>query len=113
MKIENVAVISLEDYAEFMEFKKSKNNIDYNKLKPGSVVKLDLDISSDLTMRTSDEYDSNKNYTLILLNSNIQVNKNGAYKYHSRKYTTAVDNDGNFIHIIDFSYKHVKEVIEY
>lgn len=113
MKIENVAVISLEDYAEFMEFKKLKNSIDYNKLKTGSVVKLNLDKKKDLTPVTCDLYNSNKNYTLILLNSNIQVDKNGVYKTYSCNYTTIVDEYGNFIHIIDFNKKHVSEVIEY
>ena len=40
MKIENVVVISLEDYTEYQELKNKKKEIDFSRLKTGSVVKL-------------------------------------------------------------------------
>ena len=113
MKIENVVVISLEDYTEYQELKNKKKEIDFSRLKTGSVVKLKLDEDRDLTARTSDNYFKNNKYTIILLNSNIQVSNKGVYDAKSNHFTTLVDNDGNFIHVIEFKQEHVKEVISY
>ena len=113
MKIENVVVISLEDYTEYQELKNKKNEIEFSRLKTGSVVKLKLDEDRDLTARTSDNYFKNNKYTVVLLKSNIQVSNNGVYDSGLNHFTTLVDDDGNFIHVIDFNKDHIEEVISY
>lgn len=113
MKIENVVVISLEDYTEYQELKNKKKEIDFSRLKTGSVVKLKLDRGSNLTAGTSCNYFKNNKYTVVLLNSNIQVSNKGVYHAKSNHFTTLVDNEGNFIHVIDFKKEHIEEVISY
>lgn len=112
MKIENVAVISLEDYAEYQELKKMKK-VDFLKLGVGSVVKFNLDKSKNLTAGTCSLYHENKKYTLVIINSDIQVNNDGIYRATSKNYTTAVDEHGWFIHIVNFNAYMISEVISY
>lgn len=113
MKIENVVVISLEDYTEYQELKNKKKEIDFSRLKTGSVVKLKLDKDRDLTAGTTRNYFKNNKYNIVLLKSNIQVSNKGIYDAGLNHFTTLVDNDGNFIHVIDFEKENIEEVISY
>lgn len=115
MKIENVVVISLEDYERFQELEAnaSKKEIDYSILKTGSRVKLKIDKPNEITAYSSRFYNEDRIYSIVLKDSNFLVDKDGLTKSSSGNiYTTLVDGDV-FINIIGLLEGKVTEVIEY
>lgn len=108
MKIENVVVISLEDYAEYQELKNKSKGIDYNKLRTGSVVKI---------KRTGqhcagiDNIDLNKPVT-ILLYKTIGFFIKGKFRNVSRIYTTFIQEDKT-CHFTCEDEDYITEVISY
>lgn len=113
MKIENVVVISLEDYTEYQELKNKKKDVDFDSIKPGSVVTLKLNPTIDLTAGTYEMYNKDAPYHILLMNSDKQISEKGVYKAKSNVYTTAVSPTGNFIHIINFNASMIDKVIAY
>lgn len=74
MKIENVVVISLEDYTEYQELKNKKNYVDFDKLKPGSIIKVIYNgeqICSDI--------DETKTCTVVSVNIGYVFDRKGCY----------------------------------
>lgn len=109
MKIENVAVISLEDYAEYLEFKRKKNKVDFDKLKPGSVVKV---VSSG--DQIAFEIDPSKKCTVVSVNSGFVFDRLGNYSKVSYRTTLNVIQGGKLASFASSDDLYcVKEVISY
>lgn len=110
MKIENVAVISLEDYAEYQELKKSKKEIDFSRLKVGSVVMIRY--TGD---QVSSECNSNFPCTILSIDDGFIVGRSGDFAKVNRKYTLNVIQEGYKISsfVQDDSHRYITEVISY
>ena len=109
MKIENVVVISLEDYAEYQELKNKKNNVDFDRLKPGSVIKVVYNgdqIAADI---------NDKNPCVIVsVNSGFIFTRNGGYTESGYSETINVIQDGKLASFgSNKQLNCIKEVISY
>lgn len=115
MKIENVAVISLEDYAEYQELKR-KNKVDVSKLKTGSVVRLKRTGNH---VEGADNVDFDKPFNMVFKDSNFYIFDH--YKVSQFKKSTRLDDvkfntfiqDGKFIHFTNYNTDYITEVISY
>lgn len=116
MKIENVAVISLEDYAEYQELKKRKSEIDYNRLNTGSIVRLKRTGSHCVG---ADNVDFDKPFNMVFKDSKFYIfdhYKVNKFKKSTRnddvKYNTFIQ-EGKFIHFTNYNTDYITEVISY
>ena len=112
MKIENVVVISLEDYTEYQELKNKKKEIDFSRLKTGSVVKLKR---SEHFCGINYEIDFNKNFDIVIVNENHGIAydnefiKNGT----SMPYITFHQNKNFLLASCKKTIDYITEVISY
>lgn len=116
MKLENVAVISSEDYAEYQELKKRKSEIDYNRLRTGSVVKLKHTGSHCVGY---DNVNFENAFHLVLKEQeSFLVNYTGdlifrtTFRRDGTKYNTFIQGE-NLIHFTTNVVDYITEVIEY
>lgn len=89
MKIENVVVISLEDYAEYQELKNKKNKVDFDRLKTGSVVK----IKYTPQFCSCGNVDFEKHFDIVLYRSEHLIDGLGNFG----KYTFKTDEERDYI----------------
>ena len=89
MKIENVVVISLEDYTEYQELKNKKNKVDFDWLKPGSVIKVVYNGD-----QIADDIDTARFCTVVSVNSGFVFTRNGGYTESGYSKTINVIQDG-------------------
>ena len=86
MKIENVVVISLEDYAEYQELKNKKKEIDFSRLKTGSVVKVTYDGGNQVLTEINPE----KEVTILSINTGHIFTRTGTFMSTNYKYNLNV-----------------------
>ena len=86
MKIENVVVISLEDYTEYQELKNKKKEIDFSRLKTGSVVKVTYDVGNQVL----EEINPEKEVTVLSINTGYIFTRNCSFKSTNYKYNLNV-----------------------
>ncbi len=85
MKIENVVVISLEDYTEYQELKNKKKEIDFSRLKTGSVVMVNYNGSEVLT-----EINPEKEVTILSINTGYTFARDRTFISTNYKYNLNV-----------------------
>lgn len=114
MKIENVVVISLEDYTEYQELKNKKKEIDFRKLKAGSIVKLKRTGSH---CCGSENVNFNQPFTVVSIDSNWFITN---YDEEVRAQFDKTSNYDlfiqgcNFIHYKPYRHRdYITEVISY
>jgi hypothetical protein len=109
MKIENVAVISLSDYEEYQELKRKKE-IDFSRLRTGSIVKINYNGS-----QISEECDSKKEVQILSINDGFVVNRLGSLSKVAYKRTLNVIQEGYKISSFasNGNQYYITEVIEY
>lgn len=110
MKIENVAVIPLEEYEEFAKWKQLKDKpvIDYDRLRTGSIVKIKRTGQHCCGIESINESDP---VTILLYKSNGYM-YNNKFMHNEQKYITFIQ--GKYIcHFTTYKIDYITEVINY
>jgi len=113
MKIENVAVISLEDYAEYQELKSnaSKKEIDYSRLKTGSKVMIKY---TNQHCSSSDWLDYGHPFNVIFYKTPYLITPSGFQKKGNHSSYITFEQDGKYaLFASDNNTDYITEVIEY
>lgn len=87
MKIENVAVIPLEEYEEYAKWKQLKDKpvIDYDRIKVGSVVNIDFESGKNIAYFNKKDYDYSKPFTLIYKDESYHLGITGRHQSISKR----------------------------
>lgn len=102
--------ISKEEWQEYQDLKSKKQVIDYDKLRTGSRVKVNLDM---LTMATKKVVTSQDVCVIVLIDSPYMVNSNKLYEGSKNSLYTSLLFKGNYIHAVSTSKNYITKVIEY
>lgn len=110
MKIENVAVIPLEEYEEYAKWKQLKDKpvINYDRLRAGSVVKIKRTGNHCCGIENINESEP---VTILLYKTNGYM-YNGKFHHNNREYITFIQGV-HICHFTAYEIDYITEVISY